>query len=125
MADPVPAHRNLVPIDQFITSSCPDGVVMTMDVYIDPSKLAAFVKIVTPAVHRIRKLPENLFCEVSVDPTDRGHIRVIHGWTTDSAWFRENLEAQPWFLDYVKALAGIRDPSRNRVVQHYDRIPIN
>jgi len=125
MADPVSAHRNLIPIDHFVTSSNADGVLVTMDLYIDATKLDEFVRIVIPAAREIRKLPENLFFEVSVDPTDRGHVRALHGWTRDSAWIRENLEAQPWFGDYVQALVGIRDPTRNRVVQHFDRIPIN
>lgn len=88
-SDPAEENRKLVPIAQFVTSSSPHGATAVMDVFIEPSKLDEYVKMVTPATREIRKFAENLFCEISVDPTDQGHIRVLHGWTRDSAWIRE------------------------------------
>jgi hypothetical protein len=94
----------------------------------------------------MRANAECLFCEVSVNPQDKGHIRVVHGWTKDSAWFRDvsshphlaylwpwksemaipltslsnqNMETQPWFGEYVKAIAGMADPNRQRKASAY------
>lgn len=82
-------HRNLIPIENFVESKSANGTLMSMNIFIEPSKLDEFVKVVTPVVHKLRDYKENLFCEVSVHPTDKGHIRVLHGWTIDSAWFRD------------------------------------
>ncbi|KAI1610343.1 hypothetical protein EDD37DRAFT_603787 [Exophiala viscosa] len=116
-------HRNSVPIEHFLESKGPDGTLISMNVFVDPSKVDDFIKLITPTARKIREYKECLFCEVSVHPTDRGHLRVLHGWTKDSAWFRDNLETQTWFGDYVKALASIRDPNRHRQIQHFDLIP--
>ncbi len=82
-------HRNLVPIGRFIESSSPNGILMVMNLFIDSAKLDEYVKVVTPVVKKMRANAECLFCEVSVNPHDKGHVRVLHGWTRDSAWFRD------------------------------------
>lgn len=86
---PVLEHRNLVPIEHFLASKSADGILMTMNLFIEPSKLDEYIKLVTPVVHKLRHYKECLFCEVSVHPTDRGHVRILHGWTKDSTWFRD------------------------------------
>jgi len=131
----VEEQRLAVPINQFITSNSPDGILMAMDVYIDSSKLDEYIKIVTPVVHKMREYAECIFCEISKNPNDKGHIRILHGWTRTSDWIRDvsdqrrkngfwegrerllilaqqNIESQPWFGDYIQALALIRDVNR-------------
>ncbi|KAK5054444.1 hypothetical protein LTR84_001334 [Exophiala bonariae] len=108
----VEEHRQAVPISQFITSNSPNGILMSMDVYIDSSKLDEYVKIVTPVVHKMREYPECSFCEISKNPNDTGHIRILHGWTTTSDWIRDNIETQSWFGDYIKSLAPMRDTTK-------------
>ncbi|KAK7892937.1 hypothetical protein LTR67_007174 [Exophiala xenobiotica] len=121
----VKEHRDLVPISRFIESTSPNGVLMVMNVFIDSAKVDEYIKIATPVVKKMRANAECLFCEVSVNPQDKGHIRVVHGWTKDSAWFRDNMETQPWFGEYVKAIAGMADPNRQRIIEHFDRIIID
>lgn len=82
-------QRASVPYSEFITSSSSSGILMRMDVFIQPDQLGQYIKIVTPAVHKMREYPELLFVELSKNPEDSGHIRVLHGWTKDSKWFRE------------------------------------
>ena len=60
-----------------------------MNVFIRPDALDDYVKIVRPVVHKMRELPECQFCEISVHPQDKGHVRIINAWTRDSAWFRD------------------------------------
>lgn len=134
----VEEQRRAVPISQFITSSSSDGILMSMNVYIDSSKLDEYINIVAPVVRKLREYPECIFCEISKNPNDQGHIRVLHGWKKPSDWFRDvrtertnrrfwegrerslillaqqNIEVQPWFGDYIKALAPVRDVNRAR-----------
>jgi quinol monooxygenase YgiN len=72
-----------------ITSSCPAGTVIVMNSFIDPSNTEKYLELTKPVAAEFRKHPENLFTAVSVNPTDPGHIRIVHGWTKDSAWFAE------------------------------------
>lgn len=48
-----------------------------------------FVRLVTPVVHKMRAMPECLWCEISQNPTDPTHIRIQHGWTESTEWFTE------------------------------------
>lgn len=84
----VEENRRAVPIGQFITSNSPEGILMCMDIYIDGSKLDEYIRIVTPVVHKMREYSECLFCEISKNPSDQGHIRIQHGWTKTSDWIR-------------------------------------
>jgi hypothetical protein len=72
-----------------ITSSCPDGTVIRMDSWVSPSDSEKYLQLCRPIAAEFRKHPENLFAAISVNPTDKGHIRIVHGWTRDSAWFLE------------------------------------
>jgi len=123
---PVQKQRELVPIDRFVTMDAPDGTIFVMNVFIKSTMLDDFIKLVIPVVRKMREYHECLFCEVSVDPTDKGHVRIVHGWDKASAstFFRDNVEMQPWFGDYIKSLVHMRDPSRPRIIEHFDRIPI-
>lgn len=86
---------NCIPLDftmadqTQIISSSPDGTVITMNAWIDPSNSEKYLKLATPIVAEFRKHPENLYAAISVNPTDKGHIRIEHGWTKNSAWFFE------------------------------------
>ncbi|KAJ9607155.1 hypothetical protein H2200_008227 [Cladophialophora chaetospira] len=125
MGSSVEEVRKLIPINTHITSTGQDGAMMVTDIFIQPDKLDEYVKIVTPVVHKMREMPECLWCEISQNPTDPAHIRIQHGWTKGSEWFTEACESKEWFSNYVKALAGIVDKSKGRHVAHYNRIPIN
>lgn len=81
--------RNAVPIARFINSSSPDGALLVLNIFIKPEKLDDYVQIVKPVVHKARELPECEFCEISVNPEDKGHIRIIHCYSKDSAWIKE------------------------------------
>jgi hypothetical protein len=70
-----------------ITSSCPDGTVIIMDSWVSPSESEKYLQLCRPITAEFRKHPENLFAAISVNPTDKGQIRITHGWTRDSAWF--------------------------------------
>lgn len=70
-------------------SSAPTGMVITMNAFIDPANQAAYLEAVRPIVKAVRENQENLFVAVSVDPTDAGRIRLVHGWKKDSKWFGE------------------------------------
>jgi quinol monooxygenase YgiN len=88
---PVQKQRELVPIDRFVTSDAPDGAIFVMNVFIKSTMLDDFIKLVIPVVRKMREYHECLFCEVSVDPTDKGHVRIVHGWDKASAstFFRD------------------------------------
>ena len=73
-------------------SSAPTGMVITMNAFIDPSNQAAYLETVQPILKAFRENPENIFAVVSVNPTDAGHVRIVHGWKKDSAWFGEVCE---------------------------------
>jgi len=73
----------------YITSSCPAGTIIVMNSFIDPSNTEKYLELTKPVAEEFRKHPKNLFTAVSVNPTDPGHIRIVHGWTKDSAWFHE------------------------------------
>jgi quinol monooxygenase YgiN len=78
-----------------VTSSCPDGTIIVMNAWIDPSNSEKYLKLCHPVTAEFRKHPENLFTSISVNPTDKGHIRIVHGWTKDSAWFFEVRRFEP------------------------------
>lgn len=70
-------------------SSAPTGMVVTMNAFIAPADQAAYLEAVQPVMKAFRENPENLFVAVSVNPTDAGHVRIVHGWKRDSMWFNE------------------------------------
>lgn len=134
----VEEQRRSVPISQYITSSSSDGILISMNVYIDSSKLDEYINIAAPVIRKLREHSECIFCEMSKNPNDKGHVRILHGWKKTSDWFRDvrterkkhgfcegserslislaqqNIEVQPWFSDYIKALIPIRDTNRAR-----------
>lgn len=73
-------------------SSAATGMVITMNAFIDPSNQAAYLQALRPILKALGENPENIFVVVSVSPKDAGHVRVMHGWKKDSAWFNEVLE---------------------------------
>lgn len=88
-ASMVEAHRALVPINSFISSTGEHGTLMVTDIFIYPEKLDEYVRIVTPVVLKMRAMPECLFCELSQNPTDPSHVRVQHSWTKGTEWFTQ------------------------------------
>ena len=68
------------------TSSSPTGVVIVMNVFIDPSNKDKYLKLTEPIAKKLRAIPENLFVEICFSPTDPGHLRIVHGWTENSDW---------------------------------------
>jgi quinol monooxygenase YgiN len=72
-----------------ITSTCEAGTIITLNAWIDPSNCEKYLKLFEPLAAELRKHPENLFTAICVNPTDPGHIRIVHGWTKASAWFFE------------------------------------
>jgi hypothetical protein len=75
--------------DVSILSSAPTGMVITMNAFIDPSNQSAYLETVRPILKAFLENPENIFAVVSVNPTDAGHVRIVHGWKKDSTWFGE------------------------------------
>jgi len=75
--------------DIIIPSSSSTGMVVTMNAFIDPSHKEEYLKAAEPVMKAILANLENLFCAVAVNPTDAGHIRIVHGWKKNSAWWNE------------------------------------
>jgi len=67
--------------------------------------------------------PENLFCAVAVNPTDAGHIRIVHGWKKNSAWWNETFVNQPYFQEFVDKTKGMW--TKPRIIEHFDMVPMN
>jgi hypothetical protein len=65
------------------------GVVITMNAFIDPAKKDEYVKYARVVEKQFVASPENIFCAISVNPTNAGHIRIVHGWKKDSTWWVE------------------------------------
>jgi quinol monooxygenase YgiN len=78
------------------TSSCAAGIIVVMNAFIDPSNTEKYLKLTKPIAEEFRKHPENLFTAISVNPTDLGHVRIVHGWTKDSTWFQEVIPNLPF-----------------------------
>jgi hypothetical protein len=72
-----------------IASTCEAGTIITLNAWVDPSNSEKYLKLFEPLAAELRKHPENLFTAICVNPTDPGHIRIVHGWTKASAWFFE------------------------------------
>ena len=60
-----------------------------MNAFIAPSDQAPYLEAAQPIIKAFRENPENSFVAVSVNPTDAGHVRMVHGWKKDSNWFNE------------------------------------
>jgi quinol monooxygenase YgiN len=71
------------------TSSASTGIVVTMNAFIAPADQAAYLEAAQPVIKAFRENPENLFVVVSVNPTDAGHVRIVHSWKRDATWFGE------------------------------------
>jgi hypothetical protein len=65
------------------------GAIIVMNAFVAPSSATDYLKLSAPIVERFRKEPECLFCELSQNPEDPGHIRIVHGWTKDTEWLRQ------------------------------------
>jgi quinol monooxygenase YgiN len=83
-------------------SKGPHGVVIAFNVFVDPSNIEACIAAIRPVAQRFRAEPECLFCELSQNPNDNGHLRVLHGWTKGSEWWMEKFMQQPWFKEYTE-----------------------
>jgi len=70
-------------------STCEAGTIITLEAFVDPSNSSEYLKLCQPVAAEFRKHPENLFSAISVDPTNAGHIKIVHGWTKPSAWWFE------------------------------------
>jgi hypothetical protein len=65
----------------------PDGAVSLINVFVDPSNAKQYIDLAASIRKSFLKESECLFCEISQNPQDPGHIRITHGWTRDSEWF--------------------------------------
>ena len=72
-----------------IVSHGPYGAIIVVNAFVAPSSATDYLKLSAPIVERFRKEPECLFCELSQNPEDLGHIRIVHGWTKDTEWLRQ------------------------------------
>src|SRR5436309_14219546 len=72
-----------------IVSHGPYGAIIVVNAFVAPSSATDYLKLSAPIVERFRKEPECLFCELSQNPEDPGHIRIVHGWTKDTEWLRQ------------------------------------
>src|SRR5690242_136968 len=71
----------------YIASKGPHGMIITMNAWVDPANVDAYMKLLKPVLVHMREKKECLFCDVSQNPQDPGHIRAVHGWTQNSDWF--------------------------------------
>ena len=69
------------------TSTSQDGIVVTMNGWVDPSNAQTYIKDCQVVQKKFLEHPDNVFCVISVNPTDAGHVRIVHGWKHDTAWF--------------------------------------
>jgi hypothetical protein len=81
------SHTEDTPLPS-IASHGPYGAIIVMNAFVAPSA-TDYLKLSAPIVERFRKEPECLFCELSQNPEDPGHIRIVHGWTKDTEWLRQ------------------------------------
>jgi quinol monooxygenase YgiN len=72
-----------------IAAHGPYGAIIVMNAFVAPSSATDYLKLSAPIAERFRKEPECLFCELSQNPEDPGHIRIVHGWTKDTEWLRQ------------------------------------
>lgn len=70
-----------------VTSSSSNGMIVTMNSWVDPSNTQAYIKECQVVQKKFLDRPENLFCALSVNPKDASHVRIVHGWKEDSEWF--------------------------------------
>ena len=78
-------------------SASSNGTMVVMNAWIDPANTERFLKLSESVSAEFRKHPENLFVAICVNPTDQGHIRIVHGWTKASErWY----EARESLLSY-------------------------
>jgi len=103
-------------------SSASTGMVVTMNAFIAPADQAAYLEAAQPVMKAFRENPENLFAAVSVNPTDAGHVRIVHGWKRDSTWFGETFFKQPFFEAFVEETKGMW--VKPRVIEHFDLVPM-
>lgn len=91
-----------IPPEMTSQSKGPHGALIFTNVFVDPPNIEACIAALTSVARRLREAPECLFCELSQNPNDSGHIRISHGWTKNSAWFVETVMQQPWFQEYLE-----------------------
>jgi len=109
------------PADVSIVSSSSTGMAITMNAFVAPADQAAYLEVVKPVMKAFRENPENLFVAVSINPTDAGHVRIVHGWKRDSQWFHETFIEQPYFQEFVEKTKGMW--VKPRVIEHFDLVP--
>jgi len=76
-------------------------VVVITNVFVSPASSAACLEAATPVVAMMRANPENVFVGASVHPSDKGHIRLVHGWKKDTQWFVQTIIEQEWFKKWL------------------------
>src|SRR5947207_15274273 len=65
----------------------PHGSLTGITLFVDPSDAPQFIGLSASLRKSYLQEPECLFCEISQNPQDPGHLRVTQGWTKDSDWF--------------------------------------
>src|SRR5438876_6701639 len=65
----------------------PHGSITVINIFVAPSDAPQFIGLSASLRKSYLQEPECLFCEISQNPQDPGHLRVTQGWTRDSDWF--------------------------------------
>lgn len=91
-----------LPSEMTSISKGPHGAIIVMNVFVHPSNVEAFIALAGPIAKRFRGESECLFCELSQNPNDKGHVRIVHGWTKGSEWWMETYMQEPWFKEYIE-----------------------
>jgi len=102
-------------------SKGPYGTIIIMNVFVEPSNIKAYLKNARPVAEAFHKEPECLFVQFALNPNDPGHLRIVHGWTKDSAWWHEEHLEKPYFQEFIKKSMPLW--VKPRVIEHFDRIP--
>ncbi|KAN0115034.1 hypothetical protein V8E51_004578 [Hyaloscypha variabilis] len=104
----------------YALSTSEAGTIITMETFVDPSNSAEYLKLCGPITAEFRKHPENLFAAICVDPTNAGHIKIVHGWTKPSAWWFETFVHEEGCINKFNAELS---PMwiKPRIIEHFDR----
>jgi len=91
-----------------------------MNVFVSPENAQPYIDLTRPVRERFLQEPECLFCEVSQNPNDKGHLRVVHGWTKGSDWWTETHIKEPYFQEFFQKARPMW--VKDRVIEHFDRV---
>ncbi|MCJ1246723.1 hypothetical protein MMC30_003932 [Trapelia coarctata] len=112
----------LGPGETHVYSNPGNGCIITMDVFIDRSNAPRYLELASGIAKKWHQMPECTFCELSQHPDDKGHIRILHGWTKDSNWWRETFTAEAYFQEFMGQVSKMW--IKPRQVEHFDRVPV-